>query len=170
MEIHSRNSSSGGSTGHSSHEASENNEELHKVEEINPEVAARKQRLCSKTQRLIDWNVELLEKLVRKIVAQYTAIYGSNADRGLSELATKGTPLDEVVEIIELPEFNANVHAQIDEHNVNLPDIVIDELRAFVAGIAAMYNQNAFHSFEHGKKLGRKRGMTIETTISRKHL
>ena len=147
--------SSGDSTSHSSHEASKNHGELNEAEEINPELASHEQRLCSKTQRLIDWNVELLEKSVRKIVAQHTAIYGSDADRELSELATKGNPLDEVVEIIELPEFNANVHAQIDEDNVNLPDIAIDELRAFVSGIAAMYNQNAFHSFEHGKKLGR---------------
>ena len=72
-------------------------------------------------------------------------------DARRAELAQKESMLDEVVEIIELPEFNANVQADIHEDSVCLPSDVIDELRVFVAGIAAMYNENDFHSFDHGK-------------------
>ena len=87
------------------------------------------------------------------MIAQRIVMDGVAAGHGsaLPVFEAKSSPLEEVVEIIELPEFNAQSSAQIDEGTANIPSAVIDELRSFISGIAAMYNENDFHSFEHGK-------------------
>ena len=58
--------------------------------------------------------------------------------------------MEEVVEIIELPEYNAKAQAQVDVEGIRILSAVVDELRTYISAIAAMYNDNHFHSFEHG--------------------
>jgi hypothetical protein len=63
---------------------------------------------------------------------------------------SRGCVLDEVKEIIELPEFDA-VAARKQEGlaTVELESTVATQLHEYVSCIAAMYKQNPFHNFEH---------------------
>lgn len=113
-----------------------------------------------KVQRLIDWNCELLLQLLRKIVARRrsdkdrtTAAVMSSA-RNLKFLegeigSSDNMVSDEIVEVISMPPFDAQ--AAKDEEaaqSVELPEVVIMELRMFISMLSSMYRDNPFHCFE----------------------
>lgn len=95
--------------------------------------------LSDKNIRLVEWNVEVLHSLLKRVVAGRATI-GDSAKTKSSKppnLKLVGTPSEEVAEIIAIPEFNACAQPQ-QEDNVKLPDIVIEQLRALVSSIAMM--------------------------------
>jgi Adenylate and Guanylate cyclase catalytic domain len=108
------------------------------------------QRLISeKTSRLIDWNVELLMRYLKMIVARRqsiraTKIGGYAKAMSCSLTPRPGTqPLDEVVEVIELPEFDAETsNMKVDADSAQISAAVFEQLRNYVASIAALYVRN----------------------------
>jgi hypothetical protein len=118
-------------------------EEKHKLQSL----------ASDKTRRLIDWNVEVLLRLLGQIVAcrithpvKISGVFVRNS------ASPKGqTVLDEVKEIITLPNFNAK-SAELrkkDSATTQLNDDVVQQLREYVANVAALYRCNPFHNFEH---------------------
>lgn len=92
-----------------------------------------------KKERLVDWCSESLQKLMRQIVARRQATGKQYAKKPVYK-AFGANFLDEVKEIITLPEFEGTLeNKQLDPESVVLPDEVVDELRAYVRGIAGMY-------------------------------
>lgn len=60
------------------------------------------------------------------------------------------TPLEEVQEIIVLPDFDAKAaKKQQDPEIVEIPQDIIKQAHLLVSKIASMYNDNPFHNFEH---------------------
>jgi hypothetical protein len=60
------------------------------------------------------------------------------------------TVLDEVKDIVELPEFDADaVRNQEDPESIELDNVVLSQLREYVVTVATMYRENLFHNFEH---------------------
>jgi len=110
--------------------------------------------LDSKTERLINWNVDVMRRLLKKVVAR-------RISRGQAHLRVpravesemenySGSVLSEVKEIISLPEYDGNEHKnEPDPDTIDLDDVVKKELGDYVASIASMYRFNPFHSFEH---------------------
>ena len=116
--------------------------------------------LNPRTQRLVNWNVETLLGLIQQIVAQRKSMEKTkNASRrGIRQhssnervVDSKTTPLEEVKEIIHLPEFNSsqNGQDQVKPEEVIVPDQVIQQLHVLVSEIARRYNDNPFHNFDH---------------------
>jgi hypothetical protein len=117
-----------------------------------------------KLDRLVDWNVDVLMTLLKQVKERRQEV-GVQADpwENILELEQKllipvadrgNTSLDEVVEIIELPRFDAGtkgVHRTSVSNNDKLfaDGLLQDQLREYVRSIANMYNDNAFHNFEH---------------------
>ena len=103
----------------------------------------------SDVERLVDWNVELLCNLLKKIVARRSLVDTQAVDRESSQHGN--IPLDEVKEVVKLPEFNADAAVKMAaDLNVELPESVRPELRAYVRRIADLYDRsNSFHNFEH---------------------
>jgi hypothetical protein len=106
-----------------------------------------------KESRMIDWVVAILLEHIKKIVAQNAALGAAQQEvSSLLYTPTAGTMcLDEVAEVISLPEFNnkAGVAIEQDSQNVSLSHEVIQQLRACVSVIASTYHNNQFHNFEH---------------------
>jgi len=109
-----------------------------------------------KSMRLIDWNFEMLLQLMKQIVANRN-VDGSEGKVSNSLRASQHfnvfdlgntVPLEEVKEIIALPEFKAG-STQMDPTAVKIPTQVKEELHLLVSEIASLYNENPFHSFEH---------------------
>ena len=116
-------------------------------------------------ERLIDWNVQTLLRLIKQVVQRRelttsvptngggnrtTTAATDHVPKELAEPETK--PLEEVKDIITLPEFHQTVSTS--PANSNLDDIQVSietvrELRLFVTGIANMYRDNSFHNFDH---------------------
>jgi len=115
------------------------------------EAAAKKQRIT----RLIEWNVETLVCLLKQIVARRNAQSSASVSSGSSlvdetKKVTQGSFLDEVKEIIMLPEFDSKAaRRQEDWEKVILPHKVVDQLFNYVSCVANLYRDNPFHNFEH---------------------
>ena len=110
--------------------------------------------LDSKTERLVNWNVDVMYRLLRKVVARRISHGQANlrvprsAEEALED--NSGSVLSEVKEIISLPEYDANAHKnEPDPDTIDLADVIKNELQDYVGSIASMYRFNPFHSFEH---------------------
>ena len=67
-----------------------------------------------------------------------------------AKLEITTTPLEEVKEIIHLPEFDrkASKRNRIEPDSVEIPAKVVEQLHLLVSEIATRYRRNAFHNFE----------------------
>ena len=93
-------------------------------------------------ERMIDWQVDLMAKPLRKIITgrdrSIRSILKNSEDP--EKMDVHGTVLDEVSESIELPDFDINVaNARASPSGVKLPAVVLDELHHYVTEIALMY-------------------------------
>ena len=125
-----------------------------------------------KIDRLVDWNVDVLKRLLKLIMAKRVAKYDPNYTPQIDEVAKTegnillkdGMALDEVVEIVELPKFDAKTQrSQPDPNTMEISSQVIQQLREFVENIACMYRQNSFHNFEHASHVT----MSVSKLLSR---
>jgi 3'5'-cyclic nucleotide phosphodiesterase len=126
--------------------------------------------LPPKVQRLVKWNVEILAKLLKQIVAKRNAVNSRKVfdaaamSQAEADLRKKIHVLDEVVEIIPLPAFDRQVHRrQEDPNQIDLPAVVLDQLTGYVSKCASMYRDNAFHSFDHVSHVA----MSVSKLLSR---
>lgn len=108
----------------------------------------------SKMTRLVEWNVDVLLRLLKQLVAMRRACgipeMGSpKLEQEIHFGANGEKVIDEVKEIIELPQFNAKAVSKIHTEAVTLPVQVVDQMYDYVSNIAALYNDNPFHNFEH---------------------
>ncbi|GKY90443.1 hypothetical protein MPSEU_000018100 [Mayamaea pseudoterrestris] len=109
--------------------------------------------LAEKQARLVNWCVDVLLRLLKQIVARRNALRRAGkleeSDTNEEELVEYGTlPLDEVVEIIQLPQEYVP-EADTDQEKVVLEPAVIDQLHNYVSNVASLYHDNPFHNFEH---------------------
>jgi hypothetical protein len=108
-------------------------------------------KLCAeKTERLIDWNSDVLCRLLQQILGSRECTGTIPSSMEFEESFEIGTnPFDEVKEIIALPQLKVVNKNRSDGLDVQVPKHVADQLRDYVSHIAAMYNDNKFHNFEH---------------------
>jgi len=109
--------------------------------------------LTPKMLRLVDWNVDQLSRLLKQIVGRrrvprrQSNSKNSMYDNNLTEC---GTVLDEVKEVITLPNFDARTFRSIERPDlIELPDDVMAQLHDYVTRICMMYRNVPFHNFEH---------------------
>ena len=128
------------------------------AEDLNhvPEMCEASTRSKQQVQhnRLVEWNVHVLQDLIKKVVAMkgVEKILELNDFAKHEELNFRlknggATVLDEVREIITLPN-NAAAYKH-DPSALVLDRKVMEQLRNYVSTIGAMYNSNPFHSFDH---------------------
>jgi class 3 adenylate cyclase len=120
----------------------------------------------AKIQRLVGWNVDVLLRLLKQIVAaRHDAVQHDDAVRRLERQMGKGsTVLEEVAEFVTLPEFdNSKLAMRMDPNKVVISPIVVTQLHEYVTLIASMYLANAFHSFEHASHVT----MSVSKLLSR---
>lgn len=103
-----------------------------------------------KLRRLIDWQTELLARLLQQIIAQRDRnIAAKFVADPLSAIDTRGSLLDEVAEIIVPPSFEERAKNVVDPKSVEISPAVMSQLREYVSIIASKYNDNPFHNFDH---------------------
>lgn len=102
-----------------------------------------------KESRLIGWIVDVLWKQLGVIQNHRGMELESLKDLKDIPRQPEATVLDEVKEIISLPQFSDRDETASLEMNCFLPYGVKQELRTYVSEIAAMYRSNPFHNFEH---------------------
>jgi class 3 adenylate cyclase len=109
-----------------------------------------------KVRRLVEWNTDLLLRLLKKIVAQRQASHNnnkwrrSNSERWTNDVQLHDNPLQEVTEILPMQDFlERSAKDEKDPGSVDIADTVRSQLQEYVAAIASLYRDNPFHNFEH---------------------
>jgi hypothetical protein len=104
-----------------------------------------------KEERLIDWHVDLLSRLLKRIIARRNITSSEEtrvefpAWRGSGKLA-----VEEVVDFISFVKVDERIASiPVDPDSVDLGEDVIRQLKEFMQRIAKMYQSNPFHNFEH---------------------
>ena len=114
--------------------------------------SAKTKSSSKRDTRLIDWNVDVLQRLLKQVVARRrsdgVAARPSAFDLTLS-CKDGQTVLDEVCEIITLPKYEAVARKQEDPDSIDLGNVVVEQLRDLVTNIGVLYHNNPFHNFEH---------------------
>lgn len=120
-----------------------------------PHVRAK---LSSKANRLVKWNVEIISRLLKQVIARRNELEKLHHDGAefdpsdefcvATSKAEGTTVIDEVKEIIELPEFDVvAARNQEDPATIVLDPKVEAQLYDYVALIASMYRDVPFHNF-----------------------
>jgi class 3 adenylate cyclase len=123
-----------------------------------------------KNQRLIGWNTDVLGRLICQIMARRNMSMSSFrvklAESSAVHHEGEGqNVIDEVKEIIELPEFDVrNFGTPQDLDSIVLPPEVASQLRDYVVTIVTKYHNHSFHNFEHASS---HVGMSVAKLISR---
>jgi class 3 adenylate cyclase len=105
-----------------------------------------------KMARMIEWNVDVLLSLLKQIAAARNGPPSKSRGDVVAQSTSKTgeTVLDEVRDIIALPKFDAkSAEKQYDVESIEIDEKVIAQLSNYVTSIAAMYQDNPFHNFEH---------------------
>ena len=112
--------------------------------------------LSDKAERLVRWNVDILTKLLRQVMARRASTSGFKRTNRNGTLARSrghdgclgGVIIDEVTDVLSLPHFDAHVFEnQVDPASIDIPPKVHSQLTDYVSKIAAMYRNNPFHNF-----------------------
>ena len=99
-------------------------------------------------QSLIDWQVELLSKLIKQIVALRKTKTAKNQDFA-KHIGQKLLPREEIAEHIHMPPFDPEKAKKVLNGGDDLPDLVMGQLKDLVSNIAKLYQSNSFHNFDH---------------------
>jgi 3'5'-cyclic nucleotide phosphodiesterase len=123
----------------------------------------------SKTIRLIQWNEDVLLRLLKQIVARRTA-YPLSASEAIKPNEGRFMGVrdslnanDDVKEIISLPRFKASKVKVADPDTVELDQEVVNQLRQYLTAVAEMYRNHEFHNFEHASHVA----MSVVKLLSR---
>jgi class 3 adenylate cyclase len=112
----------------------------------------------TKLERLVEWNVDVLARLIRYTIHRRQAVAKSNYKTVMpiapsSTYTGNSNVLGEVKEIIELPDYDGYSDSIEDVDPIVLDPTVLLQLHKYVVGIAKSYEQNLFHTFEHASHL-----------------
>ncbi|CAB9515791.1 Receptor-type guanylate cyclase gcy [Seminavis robusta] len=109
--------------------------------------------LDARMNRLISWNCEMLLEIMQQVVARRTAKQAmtiSQQNKVVLPEKENTNPIDQVKEIIQLPDFDAEAaERQQNPEDVEIPSQVVEELHLLVSEVARLYNDNPFHNFDH---------------------
>lgn len=83
------------------------------------------------TGRLIEWNVDVLARLLKQIESRRRTAKTSKGDTS-AEIMHEGLIIDEVKEIIELPHTEKGCASAEDHEKIELDKCVIEQLRGYV--------------------------------------
>lgn len=96
--------------------------------------------------RLIDWNADVLLKLLKQVVAKREAKGKAGWDDD-PVIETKPIIAEERVDVIELPPFDKEAHKY--PKSIDVAPQVAQQLKEFVTAITQAYRSNPYHCLQH---------------------
>ncbi|GKY99150.1 hypothetical protein MPSEU_000870500 [Mayamaea pseudoterrestris] len=124
--------------------------------------------VSDKIARLIEWNCEVLIRILKQIAARRLATaHLEVSDQTANENAymqADTAVIEEVKEIISLPDFvRSKDDADVNIDSITIDSAVVDQVFNYVSNIAALYRNNHFHNFEHASHVA----MSVSKLLSR---
>jgi hypothetical protein len=116
-------------------------------------------------QRLVDWNFEVLQRLLKQILAKRAAAGKSGQTETPEFKKQEGhIVVEEVVETISFPDFDPSTSAdKLDANSVELSLAAASQLREYVTKIGHQFGHHPFHCLDHGSQVS----MTANKLLSR---
>jgi Adenylate and Guanylate cyclase catalytic domain/3'5'-cyclic nucleotide phosphodiesterase len=107
--------------------------------------------VSEKTARLIEWNAEVLQRLLKQIVARRSTIDAAGKSQYWKTVGKSDSLLEEAWESICLPPYDPTTKALKDSEidAIQLDSDVVFQLKDFVTNLAIMHRDNPYHNFEH---------------------
>lgn len=145
-------------------------DELSKGDRLADETVPDPLELEEKRNRVAEWTVEVLASVLKVIViARKSQDIKADPRSKIqclekeiqSHNASGKTVIDEVAEVIALPDYNSKRYRE--NPDITLDPIVVSELRNYVQTIATLYNNNDFHNFDHANHVV----MSVNKLLSR---
>lgn len=101
--------------------------------------------------RLVAWNVDILVRLLQQILASRGTVAAAAATtkKAPQWISAGTTPMDEVVEVIQLPEKKSAGNNGVDPNSIEIDPKMVQLIHDYVSSLAKMYPANPFHCFEH---------------------
>eukprot|EP00526_Cylindrotheca_closterium_P009193 CAMPEP_0113614614 /NCGR_PEP_ID=MMETSP0017_2-20120614/7263_1 /TAXON_ID=2856 /ORGANISM="Cylindrotheca closterium" /LENGTH=511 /DNA_ID=CAMNT_0000523799 /DNA_START=84 /DNA_END=1619 /DNA_ORIENTATION=- /assembly_acc=CAM_ASM_000147 len=106
----------------------------------------------TKTDRLVEWNVETMSSLLQHIIASRGgAVQPIDSLRDIEAAVGRGrTVLEEFEPIVHLKQLDAKeLGERLDPSTIDIGEAARSQLRKFLSMIASLYQDNSFHNFEH---------------------
>lgn len=120
--------------------------------DLEQELSRRNPSNIGKFKRLVEWNTEVLVRVLKQVMANRSLRSSAPKTSRCSEIDlffSERQPFDEVAEVIEIP----NQVFSDEGRKVELDPNVSYQVQQYVADIAAMYRDNSFHNFEVRQKM-----------------
>lgn len=120
-------------------------------EDVTPQA---EHMLSEKYQRLVSWIADVLTHLLKEIQSKREA--NSVKEESASELRAleqstlshESVVMDELVDIIRLPDCNGSIRKK-EQGEINLSPRANEQLHDYLTVLASLYRDNAFHNLEH---------------------
>ncbi|KAL3921202.1 MAG: hypothetical protein SGILL_002870 [Bacillariaceae sp.] len=107
-------------------------------------------------KRLVDWNCDVLSRLLKQVVAHRMSSGKSTWGNGEEEPVLPQTEgaiaLDEVTDTIRLPAFVFQ-RKPVDPSTVQLPPAAEAQLKEYVSALGNAYHSNPFHCLQHASQV-----------------
>ena len=107
--------------------------------------------LDEKTNRLVEWNTEIMLGIIKEIIASHDGMVASEREKRTrpSFENHRPMPVKEVSERISFLERSNSDNSKNKAKDIVVPAVVAAELKDFLSMIAGMYNPHSFHNFDH---------------------
>jgi hypothetical protein len=106
----------------------------------------------TKKERLVEWNVAVLTSLLQQIIASREGFVQTieSLSSAESKIGKGATVLEEFIPIIPLKRLEADdLKKRRRQSSIDIGEEATCQLRNYISNIAEMYQDNAFHNFEH---------------------
>ena len=105
----------------------------------------------TKTERLVEWNVEVLSSLLQQIIASRGVVADlKSLSSAEGDIGTGDTVLEEFIPIIPFKRFDvSDLSKRRRPSSIDIGKEAKSQLRNYLAHVASMYQDNPFHNFEH---------------------
>jgi class 3 adenylate cyclase len=123
----------------------------------------KKKSVTASLARLIAFNVDLLERFLKGVVASRAKTKRERPKASHDDTSSEsGNPIEEVTEILAM---SKPVDEHIDLEAVELSEAVRTELREYVECVARKYRDNPFHNFEHASHVAMSASKIVKRIV-----
>lgn len=102
----------------------------------------------AKMERLIDYNVAILQQFLKRIISTRAPTAQECAKRLTYQPTNDNSmPFEETADVIEFPQAPSSKY--VDLNGLSLDPKVLGQLTSFVSSVAAMYRDNQYHNCKY---------------------
>lgn len=134
------------------------------------DITTRDAATSKQFARMVTWNVEVLSRILKQILAKRQASGKKNQYLPVLRCQEGKTISDEVVEAITFPPFDAfSTSEKLDVNSVSLPVPVQAQLHEYVSHICSLFRDNSFHCLDRSTQVSMSARKLVQRVTTSQH-